>query len=165
MNHAKSVVFLFLKLKKCYNYFYIVTKRVFKSLLNKSFNQNQSIMKKTIIMLGLALVAFANVSFATNVQTLSTSKESIFNTPSPLCNAIIKGDMETVKKFVEYGSDVNENFNGITPLMLAARYNRVEIIKYLLDNGAKLNTMDEYGHSALYYAESSKSIDAIAVLK
>lgn len=125
----------------------------------------KNVSKKAIIMLGLALVAFANVSFATNVQTLSTSKELIFNTPSPLCNAVIKGDMETVKKFVEYGSDVNENINGVTPLMLAARYNRVEIIKYLLDNGAKLNALDQYGHSALYYAESSKSTEAIAVLK
>ena len=122
-------------------------------------------MKKSIIILGLALVAFANVSFATNVKTLSTSKELIFNTSSPLCNAVIKGDMETVKKFVEYGSDVNENINGVTPLMLAARYNRVEIIKYLLDNGANLNALDQYGHSALYYAESSKSTDAIAVFK
>lgn len=122
-------------------------------------------MKKTIIMLGLALVAFANVSFATNVQTLSTSKELIFNTPSPFCNAIIKGDVETVKKFVEYGADVNENVNGVTPLMLAARYNRVEIINFLLDNGAKLDALDQYGHSALYYAQSSKSADAMAVLK
>ena len=122
-------------------------------------------MKKSIIILGLALVAFANVSFATNVNSLSISKEVFFNAPTPLCTAIIKGDVETVKKFIEYGSDVNENFDGVTPLMLAARYNRVAIIKLLLDNGAKLNALDQYGHSALYYAESSKSTDAIAVLK
>ena len=121
-------------------------------------------MKKSIIALGLALVAFANVSFANNVKPLSVSKELIY-TPSPLCNAIIKGDIVAVQKFIEYGADVNDNLNGLSALMLAARYNRVEIIKLLLDNGAKRNALDEHGRSALYYAEASKSTDAIAVLK
>ena len=122
-------------------------------------------MKKTVIILGLALVAFADASFATNVKTLSISKELVFNTPTPLSSAIIKGDVDAVKKFIEYGSDVNENFNGVTPLMIAARFNRVEIIKLLLENGAKVNAKDGSGHTALYYAEASKATDAIAVLK
>lgn len=122
-------------------------------------------MKKSIIILGLALVAFANVSFATNSNSLSISKEVSFNAPTPLCTAVIKGDIETVKKFIEYGSDVNENFDGVTPLMLAARYNRVEIIKLLLEKGAKLDAKDDRGNTALYYAVASKSTDAIAVLK
>ncbi len=123
-------------------------------------------MKKTIIFAGLALVAFTNVALATNVLTTSPTTEVImtYNT-TPLCNAIAKGDLETVKKFIEYGSDVNETKNGTTPLMLAARYNRVEIIKLLLENGARLETKDERGFTALKYAEISKANEAIAYLK
>ena len=137
-----------------------------KSQIKENQKDNLKIVsKKAALILGIALVAFADVSFAKNVETLSISKELFFNNPTPLCRAISKGDLDAVKKFIEYGSDVNESFEGVTPLMLAARYNRVEIIKLLLEKGAKADAKDERGHSALYYAESSKSTDAIAVLK
>ena len=122
-------------------------------------------MKKTIIFAGLALVAFSNVALATNVSTTSHSAEVVFFNSTPLCNAIVKGDLATVKKFIEYGADVNETSNGTTPLMLAARYNKVEIIKLLLEKGARLETKDERGFTALKYAEFSKANEAIALLK
>ncbi|MFN3754651.1 ankyrin repeat domain-containing protein [Flavobacterium sp.] len=122
-------------------------------------------MKKTIIFAGLALVAFTNVALATNISTTSHPTEVTIYDVTPLCNAIVKGDLATVKKFIEYGSDVNESKNGTTPLMLAARYNKVEIIKLLLENGAKLDTKDERGYTALKYAEFSKANEAIALLK
>ena len=49
--------------------------------------------------------------------------------------------------------------------MLAARYNKVEIIKVLLDKGAKLDAKDERGFTALKYAELSNANEAIALLK
>lgn len=121
-------------------------------------------MKKTIIILGLALVAFTNVAGASTVSTISTSKE-IIEGNSPLCNAILKGDLAAVKKFVEYGADVNEESNGLTPLMFAARYNKVDILKYLLEKGADKKIKDERGYTALKYAENSNSLEAIAYLK
>ncbi|SFB24287.1 Ankyrin repeat-containing protein [Flavobacterium swingsii] len=122
-------------------------------------------MKKTIIILGLALVAFANESFASNLNVSNKiNVETIYN-PTPLCNAIIKGDFETVKKFIEYGADVNQTSDGMTPLMLAARYNKVEIVKILLDKGARLDEKNERGYTALNYAEMSKSVDVLDFLK
>lgn len=122
-------------------------------------------MKKTITMLGLVLVAFTDFAVANNVSTFSTSKEIVNYNNTPLCNAIIKGDLATVKKFVEYGSDVNEMSNGLTPLMLAARYNKVDILKYLLEKGADKQIKDERGNTALKYAEFSKSQEAFDYLK
>ena len=124
-------------------------------------------MKKTIIILGLALVAFTDVAIASTVSTstFTTSKEIVNYNNTPLCNAIVKGDIATVKKFVEYGSDVNELSNGLTPLMLAARYNKVEILKYLLEKGADKKIKDERGNTALKYAEFSKAQEALAFLK
>lgn len=122
-------------------------------------------MKKTIIILGLALVAFTTVAEANNVATTSTSNEIVYYGNSPLCNAILKGDLATVKKFVEYGTDVNEMSNGLTPLMLAARYNKIEILKYLVEKGADKKIQDERGNTALKYAENSKSTEALEFLK
>ncbi len=122
-------------------------------------------MKKTIIFAGLALVAFTNVALATNVSTTSHPTEVTIYEVTPLCNAIVKGDLSTVKKFIEYGSDVNESMNGTTPLMLAARYNKVEIIKVLLEKGAKLEAKDEKGFTALKYAQLSNANEAVAYLK
>ncbi|QBZ99055.1 ankyrin repeat domain-containing protein [Flavobacterium sangjuense] len=124
-------------------------------------------MKKTIIILGLALVAFTDVAVASTVSTstFTTSKEIVNYNNTPLCNAIINGDIASVKKFVEYGSDVNELSNGVTPLMFAARYNNVEIIKYLLSKGADKKIKDERGNTALKYAELSKAQEALAFLK
>ena len=122
-------------------------------------------MKKTIIILGLALVAFANVAKANNALATSSSKEIVNYENTPLCSAIMKGDLATVKKFIEYGSDVNEFSNGLTPLMFAARYNKVEIIKFLLEKGADQKIKDERGNTALKYAEFSKSLEAIDYLK
>lgn len=123
-------------------------------------------MKKTIIYLGLALVAFSNVAIASNVET--TSKFELvreYNDNTPLCNAICKGDVEAVKKFIEYGADVNERSNGKTPLMLAARYNNVEIIRLLLEKGASKSIKDEKGNTALKYAEASNAKEAAELLK
>ncbi len=124
-------------------------------------------MKKTIIYLGITLMAFSSLSFASNANFVGNQKTlKIFNvSPAPLSVAISKGEIETVKKFIEYGTDVNEKLNGMTPLMYAARYNKVEIIKYLLLKGADRNIKDSQGFTALKYAELSNAYEAIAVLK
>jgi ankyrin repeat protein len=122
-------------------------------------------MKKTIFILGFALIAFANSTQAKTISKVKPSKEYITNGNSPLCNAIQKGDLVAVKKFIEYGSDVNEMSNGLTPLMAAARYNKVDIIKYLIEKGADKKIKSDNGFTALQYAENSKSIEAIALLK
>ena len=124
-------------------------------------------MKKTIICLGIALVAFSNVAAASNVQSSTHLKVGThyYTSVTPLCVAISKGELEVVKKFIEYGADVNEKSNGMTPLMLAARYNKVEIIKVLLANGATIDTKDEKGYTALKYAQLSSATDAVALLK
>lgn len=124
-------------------------------------------MKKTIIYSGLALVlAFTNVTMANNVET--ASKFELFGergVTTPLGIAISKGDVATVKKLIEYGASVHEKCNGMTPLMIAARYNQSEIITLLLTNGANLKEKDERGLTALKHAEASNAKEAAALLK
>lgn len=122
-------------------------------------------MKKTIVILGLALVAFTNVSMASTVPSSTVTIESTTFNGTPLCVAIIKGDTASVKKFIEYGADVNEGSNGMTPLMVAARYNKAEIISLLISKGARVEDKDEKGFTAMKYAELSKANEAISALK
>ena len=124
-------------------------------------------MKKSIIYLGITLIAFSNFSFASNTNFIGNQKTlNIFNvSPNPLAIAISKGEIETVKKYIENGTRVNKKLNGLTPLMYAARYNKVEIIKYLLQKGADSNITDSQGFTALKHAELSNANEAITVLK
>ena len=73
--------------------------------------------------------------------------------------------IESVKKIIEYGADVNEKSNGMTPLMYAARYNKTDIIKVLISSGARINYKNGHGLTALKYAELSNSKESVVLLK
>ncbi|MEZ0004661.1 ankyrin repeat protein [Flavobacterium sp. 28YEA47A] len=122
-------------------------------------------MKKSIVYLGIALLAFGNVAIAANTNSLTENTVVKAKNVSPLCLAIAKGDVETVKRMIEFGTDINATSNGMTPLMFAARYNKVEIVKLLLESGAKVNTKDEKGFTALKHAELSNATEAAEVIK
>lgn len=124
-------------------------------------------MKNSIVYLGMALVAFTNVSLASNTSfrgDKSSITEQLFDA-TPLNVAISKGDVQIVLKFIEYGADVNERTEDMTPLMTAARYNKVEIIKILLAQGARSGDKNEKGFTALKYAQLSNATEAVALLK
>ena len=53
----------------------------------------------------------------------------------------------------------------MSPLMTAARYNKVEIIKVLLAAGARPSDKNEKGYTALKFAQLSNATEAIALLK
>ncbi|MCV9934426.1 ankyrin repeat domain-containing protein [Flavobacterium sp. LS1R47] len=127
-------------------------------------------MKKSIVFLGVAFMALTHVvqasSRSTSFKLLNTEKHIVQGYDrSPLNVAISRGDIETVKKFIEYGANVNKVLNGMSPLMAAARYNQVEIMKFLVSKGAELEAENEKGYTALKYAEVSKAKEAIAFLK
>ena len=83
---------------------------------------------------------------------------------NPFCVAIAKGDFDTVKRMIQFGENVNKKSNGKTPLMYAARYNRVKIASLLLDNGARISPKDDNGQTAIDYAVSAKAKEVKKVL-
>ncbi len=125
-------------------------------------------MKKTVIILG-AILVFANASNASNASNsvLRIKNQVEFSSygKSPLHLAISKGDIEAVKKFVMYGTNINKMVNNMTPLMVAARFNQCEIIKILLANGADLSIENSHSFTPLDYAEYAKATESIVILK
>lgn len=124
-------------------------------------------MKKSIIYLGVALLGFGSLANATNTLHNTPTEVGIFAKyyATPLCLAISNGEVEVVKKFIEYGADVNERTNGMTPLMYAARYNQTEIIKLLISKGADVKAKCKNGLNALKYAEISNATEAAELLR
>mgnify|MGYP003682974095 FL=1 len=127
-------------------------------------------MRKTIFMIALIVGASfttANATEANNESTTNTNKVTVTKVVkvNAFCVAISKGDFDTVKKMIQFGENVNKTSNGKTPLMYAARYNRVKIVNLLLENGAKLDYKDKNGHTAIDYAKISKATDVKAILE
>ncbi|WP_316632498.1 ankyrin repeat domain-containing protein [uncultured Flavobacterium sp.] len=123
-------------------------------------------MKKSLIILGMALVISTNVSEASSLKlSVKDQINSPANVASPLHYAVCEGDIESVKKIIKYGANVNKLSRDMSPLMLAARFNKFEIIKILLANGANPAMENEKGFIALNYAEYAKANESIAILK
>ena len=123
-------------------------------------------MKRTGLILGL-VICFS-IGLVDNIHALNTYEENEVVTfkakVDPFCMAIVKGDIDMVKKMIALGSDVNESSEGMTPLMYAARYNRVEIIKLLKQHGANVKAKDDKGNTALQFAKHSNAQEAVELL-
>lgn len=123
-------------------------------------------MKK--LFLSLALVSGMAVSAAplTSNEPVETSNNEVILTieVNTFCKLITKGDIEAVKSMIEAGTNINLKSVGMTPLMYAARYNRVEIVSLLIAQGADLKTKSNRGFTALEYAEMSKANDTYNII-
>lgn len=82
---------------------------------------------------------------------------------SPLISAINSGDLVAFKSLVN-SENLDQSHRGLTPLMYAAKVGNLEIIKYLLDKGANINSQDDYGYTALHYAVEDNKLDAVKLL-
>ena len=125
-------------------------------------------MKKTIF----TVTAFCTLLIATAVAKTETSNNPtdvttsiVKKEPSTFCKAIMKGDINTVKRLIDLGEDVNSKSLGMTPAIFAARYNKVEILKVLIDNQADLTIRCNKGWSIEKYAKISNAKDVLEVLK
>jgi ankyrin repeat protein len=123
-------------------------------------------MKKSVIILGLALALSTQVSKASNMRQLVKDPiDSPANEVSSLHYAVCEGDIEKVKKLIDYGTNVNKLVRDMSPLMLAARFNKFEIVKVLLASGANPRIENEKGLRAINFAEYAKATESIAILK
>jgi len=82
--------------------------------------------------------------------------------------AVKTGDLDRVKEFVEKENmNVNMSDGGVferTPLHWAADFNQVEVMKYLVSKGAKVNAKDHYGITPLLSAVYENHLEAARFL-
>ena len=125
-------------------------------------------MRKTAMFMAVAVLLMATSVSAKNRHQISdTSELSTFVVNGKInsfCKAIVQGDIETVKKLIALGEDVNQKSLGLTPAIFAARYNKAAILKLLIENGADIKIRSDRGYLITKYAESANANDALMVI-
>ena len=126
------------------------------------------IMKKTMLIAAAAMMLTVSgisaevLPVRQNVAELTALYEK--GAVNSFCKAIIQGDIATVQKLIALGEDVNQKSLGMTPAIFAARYNKAEILKVLIENGADIRIRSDKGYSITKYAESANAKDALLVI-
>ncbi|KAJ5076860.1 serine/threonine-protein kinase sty13 [Anaeramoeba ignava] len=84
----------------------------------------------------------------------------------PITEAIWNDDLKEIQKLISSGEDINKRseFSGQTPIYLALQKNKKEIVRYLVENGANLNIIDNNGLTPLMIAVDSESHDMVEFL-
>lgn len=84
----------------------------------------------------------------------------------PLHQAVFKNDFSEVEKLLAQGFHLtDETDDGQTPLHIAAECGLAEMCKILLEQGAQIDALDNFGGTALHAAAAcQKKVDVIRVL-
>lgn len=84
----------------------------------------------------------------------------------PIAGAAFKGNLPVVRALIEGGTPVEAaSSDGRTALMMAAMFNRVEMVEYLLGQGANPKATDAQGATALAAAQTMGAVDTAAQLQ
>lgn len=124
-------------------------------------------MKNLILLIALVFGFTVNASPKTNsyLNTENFENEATINPEvNTFCKLIRKGDLKAVKSMIDAGTDIDQKSVGMTPLMYAARYNKIEIVNLLISKGANLKVKSNRGYTALEYAEMSKAFDTYKII-
>jgi hypothetical protein len=83
-----------------------------------------------------------------------------------MCESAAAGDCSQLKNLIAAGGDVRKgDYDGRTPLHLAAREGKVEAIELLIAAGADVSIADRFGHTALHDANRGVGRDFVAAQK
>ncbi len=82
-----------------------------------------------------------------------------------LMRASAKGDLETVKRLLSEGTDVNAtDMHGRTALIEAAWSGNLEVAEFLIKKGADVNASDSAGYTALMRASEEGHLPLVKIL-
>jgi len=83
-----------------------------------------------------------------------------------LIQEAVSGNLPAVRRLIERGADINfANIDAFTPLMAAAQWRQLNVLKFLLENGARLVPVAKTnGRTALMHACLSGSPQCVELL-
>ncbi|MBN1469396.1 MAG: ankyrin repeat domain-containing protein [Fusobacteriaceae bacterium] len=101
-----------------------------------------------------------------NLKTLKLIMDKKPDYGNTLIRAVFQNNVIKVKEFLDKGVSVEDKefSEYITPLMVAAFMNNKEIMKILIERGASIDKMSEYGKTPVLFAICNNSIDTLQFL-
>lgn len=85
--------------------------------------------------------------------------------PSLMCAAAAKGDNSRLSFLIQKGGDVNQaDYDGRTPLHLAASEGQVDTVQLLINSGALVMPQDKFHHTPLHNAIHFRRHNVIRIL-
>jgi len=104
-----------------------------------------------------ALIRASTVIPLRNVRVQSEMKSQRKQIDRILLDSVAMKDIAQVLDLLAQGADVNarDPEHGETPLMLAVKNRSIDIVRLLLDAGAEVDAIDDWGRTALFYAPVS----------
>lgn len=81
-----------------------------------------------------------------------------------LHKAVLDNDIKQAAKTLKKGADIEEESEGMTPLLLAIDLNLAQLTQFLLSQGANVHAKDSYGNTALYIAIRKKNPELVRLV-
>lgn len=107
------------------------------------------------------------ITAISNALAVSTEHEELKNAvfPTIMCYAAEFGFINILQELKNNGTNLEiGDYEGRTPLHIAAKKGHIEVINHLVQEGISINKVDKYGKSALYEAIVSRKFEAAKVL-
>lgn len=135
---------------------------IVKLLLKAGAYINQSCTGTTPFMLAANLghleIELLLIEFNADVKLIS------HHDTFPLYEAVKNNDAGIARQLIEAGADINQSYEGTTPLMLAAELGYLEIAQLLIAFNADVRLTNTYGRTALHIAASCGQLDIVKLL-
>ena len=129
---------------------------LFKTVLNFSF----------IILLLTNACAQSGDQTKTESETNSKAKSIVDPPKIDIQTAVLSGNLEAVKQHIEAGTDINikDQMSGATPLISAATFGKIAIVKALINANANLSLKNNDGATALHTAAFFCQVEIVQLL-
>ncbi|QZW33284.1 MPPV-015 ankyrin repeat protein [Magpiepox virus 2] len=92
------------------------------------------------------------VSYGADINTVDNAGKT------PICCAVIRNLIDVTKELISLGADINKgDINNMTPLHHMMRFaESTELIEILLDHGADINAVNNFGETPLHILKGSR---------
>ena len=98
-------------------------------------------------------------------SSLNNCYETAFDMSNLIVVSIYENSLKSLIYFVKSGADIEHICANKTPLMYAAKLGKLEMLKYLIEQGANINAVSTKGKTALSYSIEYKRPEIEAYLK